>query len=217
MDIRVALALRWIERAAGALLIAAAIVLSSDAGAQIPPDAARYKRDLIRNARLEWGLDAPTATFAAQIHQESGWRADATSHAGAQGIAQFMPATAKWLAGLYAHLGADDPLNPAWAIRAMVRYDRYLFDEVRGLTHCERMAKTLAAYNGGLGNLQSEERVAAARGLDTSLWFGGVEHADAGRRSPANWQENRGYPRRILHDLEPRYRTAGWGIHSCIT
>lgn len=184
-------------------------------GQSLPPDASRYKRDLIRNARLEWGLDAPTATFGAQIHQESGWRANVVSHAGAQGMSQFMPATARWLEGVASHLGPSDPFNPAWAIRALVAYDRYLYERVDGLTHCERMAKALAAYNGGLGNLQAEEKAADARGIDTLLWFDGVERADAGRRSPANFAENRGYPRRILRELEPRYRNAGWGIHSC--
>ena len=47
--------------------------------AQIPDTANRYKRDLIRNARLEWGLDAPISTLAAQIHQESTWNAEARS------------------------------------------------------------------------------------------------------------------------------------------
>lgn len=32
----------------------------------------QYRRDLTRSARLVWGLDAPVATVAAQIHQESG-------------------------------------------------------------------------------------------------------------------------------------------------
>jgi soluble lytic murein transglycosylase-like protein len=201
------------------VLFACAVVLLAQCfgalGQSLPPDASRYKRDLIRNARLEWGLDAPTATFGAQIHQESGWRADVRSHAGAEGIAQFMPATAQWLTGVAQHLGPADAFSPAWAIRAMVAYDRYLYERVDGLTHCERMAKTLASYNGGLGNLNAEQKEAERRGIDTSLWFDGVERADAGRRSAANFAENRGYPRRILRELEPRYRANGWGIHSC--
>src|SRR5688572_15590130 len=75
MDIRHVLAIHWIERVVGVVLLC----LACDSLAQIPPDAKRYKRDLIRNARAIWGLDAPTSTFAAQIHQESGWRVDAKS------------------------------------------------------------------------------------------------------------------------------------------
>ncbi|ECE5264246.1 lytic transglycosylase domain-containing protein, partial [Salmonella enterica] len=50
----------------------------SQARAAQPPQAAlQYRDDVIRNARLEWGLSAPVADFAAQLHQESGWRPDA--------------------------------------------------------------------------------------------------------------------------------------------
>ncbi|WP_163769991.1 transglycosylase SLT domain-containing protein, partial [Proteus mirabilis] len=76
--------------------------------------------DVIRNARLEWGLSAPVADFAAQLHQESGWRPDAISPAGAQGLAQFMPATADWISQLIPMLSSREPFNPAWAIRALV-------------------------------------------------------------------------------------------------
>ncbi|NGI10110.1 lytic transglycosylase domain-containing protein, partial [Escherichia coli] len=49
----------------------------SQARAAQPPQAAlQYRDDVIRNARLEWGLSAPVADFAAQLHQESGWRPD---------------------------------------------------------------------------------------------------------------------------------------------
>ena len=45
----------------------------SQACAAQPPQAAlQYRDDVIRNARLEWGLSAPVADFAAQLHQESG-------------------------------------------------------------------------------------------------------------------------------------------------
>lgn len=91
----------------------------SQACAAQPPQAAlQYRDDVIRNARLEWGLSAPVADFAAQLHQESGWRPDAISPAGAQGLAQFMPATADWISQLIPMLSSREPFNPAWAIRA---------------------------------------------------------------------------------------------------
>jgi soluble lytic murein transglycosylase-like protein len=210
------LALRWAERLVGLAMIAVSLAWAIDVLAQVPLEAAKYKRDLVRNARLEWGLDAPTATFAAQIHQESGWRHDVVSPAGAQGMAQFMPATGQWLAGLYEHLGPHDAFNPAWAIRAMVAYDRHLFQRMRADTHCERMAKTLAAYNGGEAWVLRDEKLAESKGLDPIAWFDNVERVNAGR-SEANWRENRGYPRRILHELEPRYFKERWGIRSCVT
>ncbi|MEX6730309.1 transglycosylase SLT domain-containing protein [Pseudomonas aeruginosa] len=92
---------------------------------RIPTAAEQYRRTLVRSAHAEWGLSAPIATFAAQVHQESRWRADARSPVGAQGLAQFMPGTAEWIAGLYpAALGTNQPFNPVWANCARcVTYD----------------------------------------------------------------------------------------------
>jgi soluble lytic murein transglycosylase-like protein len=180
----------------------------------IPADAQRWRSQLVRNARLEWGLDAPTSTFAAQVHQESGWRADARSPVGASGMAQFMPATASWISGAYRRLGPEDPTNPVWALRALVVYDRHLWERAQAATGCERMAKTLSGYNGGAKWVARDEVLARQRGLDPGRWFGHVEAVNSGRHAAA-WRENRGYPRRILRELEPRYLAAGWGGGSC--
>lgn len=47
-------------------------------------------------------------------------------------------------------------------------------------------------------------------GCDDSVWFLNVELTPDHRRSPQAIGENRGYPRRILLTLEPRYVTAGY-------
>lgn len=49
----------------------------------VPHLAARYKLTLLREAHSQWGLNAPVAALAAQVHQESGWRPDAVSRVGA--------------------------------------------------------------------------------------------------------------------------------------
>ncbi|EHW2218196.1 transglycosylase SLT domain-containing protein [Salmonella enterica subsp. enterica serovar Abony] len=184
------------------------------ASAAQPPQAAQqYRDDVIRNARLEWGLSAPVADFAAQLHQESGWRPDAISPVGAQGMAQFMPATADWISQLVPGLNSREPFNPAWAIRALVSYDRWLWQRVSAADNCERMAMTLSGYNGGLGWVQRDKRLATQQGLDGTRWFGHVATVNAGR-SAANWRENRHYPQRILRELAPRYLT--WGGSSCV-
>lgn len=64
-------------------------------GLQIPARAHQYRRVLTQQAYAQWGLDAPIAALAAQVHQESAWRPEAVSHVGARGLAQFMPATAR--------------------------------------------------------------------------------------------------------------------------
>lgn len=188
--------------------------LSTKSHAAEPPTAAlKYRSDVIRNARLEWGLSAPVADFAAQLHQESGWRPDAVSPVGAEGLAQFMPATAEWISQMVPALNSREPFNPAWAIRALVSYDLWLWQRVSAINNCERMAMAMSGYNGGLGWVQRDKRLASQQGLDSSRWFGHVATVNAGR-SAANWRENRHYPQRILHELAPRYLT--WGGGSCV-
>ena len=186
----------------------------SQARAAQPPHAAlQYRDDVVRNARCVWGMSAPVADVAAQLHQESGWRPDAVSPVGAQGLAQFMPATADWISQMTPALTSRQPFNPAWAIRALVTYDHWLWQRVRADGDCERMAMVLSGYNGGLGWVRRDQRLAARRGLDSLRWFGQVATVNAGR-SAANWRENRQYPQRILWALAPRYRS--WGGASCV-
>lgn len=206
-----------------------ALKLDSLARAQIPHQAARYRADLTRQARQVWGLDAPVATFAAQVHTESRWRADAISPVGARGMAQFMPDTEAWMGRLDPSLntsrersstgaaasGSATPagaMNPAWALRALVTYDRWLWDRLAAADDCERMAMTLAAYNGGLGWVQRDRAITppALR----NRWFGGVEGYNAGRHGAAI-RENRAYPHVILRVHEPLYVAANWGPGSC--
>ncbi|TDK65994.1 transglycosylase SLT domain-containing protein [Sapientia aquatica] len=201
------------SRQLGRILIA--LLIPATSFAQVPHAANPYRAELTRTARMVWGMDAPVATFAAQIHQESAWRPDAVSRVGAQGMAQFMPATTQWIAALYPQsLANAQPFNPAWAMRAMLHYDRWLYQRVTGTDECNRMAFTLSSYNGGLGWAQRDAKLAAAQGRNASQWFNAVELVNAGR-SPANWQENRHYPRRILLKHEPIYYAAGWGQGAC--
>jgi soluble lytic murein transglycosylase-like protein len=177
----------------------------------VPAAALRHRADLTRCARAAWGLDAPVAVMAAQIHQESGWRADARSPVGAQGMAQFMPATATWIAGLMPELAGADPYNPAWAMRALASYDKWLWDRVESAVDpCHRFAFALSGYNGGLGWVRRDAKLAASQGLEPDRWWDHVETVNAGR-SESNWRENRGYPRRILRQLTPLYVAAGFG------
>jgi soluble lytic murein transglycosylase-like protein len=110
------------------------------AGAALPafvPD--RFAPALARSAQ-RWSVSA--ALLAAQLHQESGFNPAAVSGAGAQGIAQFMPATA------HAY-GLRNPFDPDAAIDAQAHLMRDL------LRRFGSVPLALAAYNAG------EQRVAA--------------------------------------------------------
>lgn len=176
----------------------------------IPRAALQHRSELIRVSRMVWGMDAPVAVFAAQIHTESWWRNDTVSTAGAQGLAQFMPSTAKWLPSVAPETGKPAPFNPGWSLRALVTYDKYLWERVRGRTPYHRMAFTLSAYNGGLGWVNRDKRLATERGLDDGQWFDHVEACNAGRRASA-FRENRRYVRFILQERQLAYENAGWG------
>lgn len=197
------------EFALAVLLVAlcALCAFALPAHAQVPPAAQPYRALLLRTAHAVWGLDAPVAVFAAQVHQESSWRPDAVSHVGAQGLAQFMPATTQWIAGLRPDLAAQQPYSPAWALRALVTYDLWLYQRTpTRYTPHERMWVALRGYNGGLGHWQAE---AASTGLAQPTRAQADAACGRAKRAPVHCRENLGYPHRILVVVQPRY--AQWG------
>ncbi|OCA56209.1 transglycosylase SLT domain-containing protein [Photorhabdus namnaonensis] len=179
---------------------------------ELPHRSRQYRNDLIRASRVIWGLNAPVADFAAQLHQESDWKSRAISPIGAQGMAQFMPATVDWISQRIPELSNKDPFNPVWSIRAMVHYDHWLWQRIKAADKCQRMAMVLSSYNGGLGWLLRDKKKTEAVGLNPWVWFGHVESQNAGRKASA-WKENRHYSKRILLELAPRY--LAWGGTSC--
>lgn len=187
-------------------LVLGAVVFGGSAHAQIPPEAARYRADLVRAAHTQWGLDAPIAALAAQVHQESGWDPKAVSHVGATGMAQFMPTTARWWCETNGLSAAQcQPTNPRWALRALAGYDKYLYDRTpTRYTRFDRMWVALRGYNGGLGHWTAEARNASdgtRQAVDAAC--------GTARRARVHCRENLGYPARILGVLQPRYAT--WG------
>lgn len=77
------------------------------------------------------------ALLDAVIRQESGFRPDVVSGAGAVGLMQLMPATAR-------ELGVSDPFDPAQNVEGGAKYLRSLLDRYDG-----RLDLALAAYNAG--------------------------------------------------------------------
>lgn len=180
----------------------------------IPAEAKRWQRELTAAARESYGLNAPVSTLAALIHQESTWRANAISSVGAQGLAQFMPATANWMPEIYPHLATPQPFDPRWSIRAMVLYTKWLNQRIKSGNECEQWAFVLSSYNGGLGWVNKDKKLAASQGLNELHWFENVATVNSGR-SAANFNENRTYPSLILLQISPSYQAANWGRAVC--
>jgi hypothetical protein len=86
--------------------------------------------------------DLPLPFFIRLLFQESGFKPDVVSRAGAQGIAQFMPETA-------ATVGLNNPFDPIQAIAASARL---LADLVRRFGN---LGLAAAAYNAGPRRIQN--------------------------------------------------------------
>lgn len=98
-----------------------------------PPQMA----SMIRQAATRHGLDP--LLFESLVAAESGFDPSVVSSAGAQGLAQLMPATAKML-------GVSNPFDPAQNLDGGARY---LAQMMRQFNGDARLA--LAAYNAGPG------------------------------------------------------------------
>lgn len=173
-----------------------------------PPAALKYRSQLTREAQFVHGLSAPIPLFAAQIEQESGWRPGITAWDNGRGLAQFMDPTADTIVRQYPELGAPQPYNPGWAIRALVRYDQWLAKRVQGDTSCDKWAASLKGYNAGLGYVQQAQRKSDRPGV----WFGATEFVLT-RQSSKNFEYSRMYPRWILLKRQSNY--SGWGVLTC--
>ena len=173
-----------------------------------PPAALKYRGELTREAHFVHGLSAPIPMFAAQIEQESGWRPGITSYDNGKGLAQFTGKTTDWIGELYPELGKSEPYNPMWSIRALIRYDGWLYARVKGIDACNRYAATLKSYNAGLGYVQQAQKASPRPGK----WFGLTEYVPT-RQSPRNFEASRMYPRWILYKRQPGYK--GWGTYIC--
>ena len=97
-------------------------------------------RRLAEDASRRYGLDP--ALVLAVVAVESGFRPEAVSSKGAQGLMQLMPRTA-------AALGVQDPLDPEQNLDAGVRHLEALIKLYGG-----DLRRALAAYNAGQGAVE---------------------------------------------------------------
>jgi hypothetical protein len=111
----------------------------------INPKSAKSDQKSDRNclalAQAAAAHDLPLDFFVRLIRQESSFNPDSVSHAGAQGIAQFMPGTARWR-------GLADPFEPLQALYESARWLRELREQFGNL------GLAAAAYNAGPRRVQ---------------------------------------------------------------
>ena len=177
-----------------------------ESNADVPRESLKYKRELIRQSRIIWGLNAPIPLFASQIHQESTWNHLAKSKY-AKGLTQFTDSTAEWMIEIFPQLKRANVYNPNWSIRAMLLYDSWLDDRIKSIDDCNQWAMILSSYNGGLTWLNRDKALAEAKGSDPNIWWNHVEKYS----NRADWaiRENRNYSKSIIFKHQNLY--ADWG------
>ncbi len=103
--------------------------------------------------------------LAAQMYQESRFKPDARSWAGAQGLLQLMPATAK-------QYGVRNPLDPEDNVQGAVKFlawlDRYWQERIPD--EGERLKFILASYNAGAGHVDDAQRLTEKYGGNPDSW-----------------------------------------------
>lgn len=176
---------RWISGALAAAPPAEAAdddvdVVELAADFAVPPraiaDAARHA-DVVpalyaaKVNELAARFDLSPALIEALVWQESRWNAAARSPVGAQGLAQLMPGTARYL--------GVDPANPFANLEGGARYLREQLDRFDG-----DIERALAAYNAGPG------RVIAAGGIPRIRETQGYVTAIMGRLSDHSREKN---------------------------
>jgi soluble lytic murein transglycosylase-like protein len=106
--------------------------------ARVPQYQGTYRGEYLDIARAAARrYDIPEDLFLRLVHQESRWNPNAVSHAGALGLAQLMPDTARML--------GVNPHDPRQNLDGGARYLRMMYDRYGNW----RLA--LAAYNAGPG------------------------------------------------------------------
>lgn len=135
------------------------------AQAVLPPAYAAKVHEL--SARF----DLSPVLIEALVWQESRWRANAVSPAGARGLAQLMPGTAR-------ELGVD-PDDPFANLEGGARYLREQLDRFDG-----DLERALAAYNAGPGRVLRAGGIPRIR--ETQLYVAAIMQRLSDHSRPAN-------------------------------
>lgn len=137
-------------------------------------------RSAASSSRFDWRL------IAAVAFVESRFKTDLVSWAGARGVMQVMPATARAMG-----FQPESLANPDVCIRAGVKLletlDKQLASKIPDPE--ARIDFVLAAYNAGLGHIYDSIALARKYGLGGDRWSGGVEQAALMKSRPEYYRD----------------------------
>jgi membrane-bound lytic murein transglycosylase F len=119
--------------------------------------------------------------LAAQAYIESRFNNSAVSWAGAKGLMQLMPSTARAY-GLSAGNVANPDLNVKAAVKSLKDLDSYLSKKVPDKS--ERKKFIIAAYNSGIGHINDAIALARKYGKNPAVWDGNVSDAIMWKSNP---------------------------------
>ena len=200
----------------------------------LPPLAHQYLPVLQAEVRQHWP-DAPLkSAFAGQVEQETCitlkhrkcWSPYAelkTSREYGFGLGQITITLkfdnfkeAKKLSPTLKDWSWDNRYNAVYQLRTLVLTNRFNYGKFGFATKpTERMAFTLAAYNGGLGGVLSDRRVCVATvGCEPTRWFGHVEKTSRKAKVAVSgygksfFEINRSYVMSILCVRRFKYKAA---------
>ncbi len=104
---------------------------------KLPENFSEYLSNTVTEMSNAYNVELPESLVLSVIKQESGFNPNARSSAGAEGLMQLMPATAK-------NMGVFNTMNPYQNLRGGIKY---LAQQIQAFDG--NIPKALAAYNAG--------------------------------------------------------------------
>ena len=219
----------------GRCLLAAVILmlLATASRAAEPPAAALPLLPVLLAEQRAWAPALPPSVLAAQVEQETCitlksrgcWSPRAelrtarergvglgqiTKTARFDGLTDLRRANPVALAGW--DWASPALYDPARQLRGLALMDMQGWRALAGVPDDDRLAMMLAAYNGGMGGVQSDRRACAGTpGCDPARWWGHVEHTSLKAKMAVKgygksfFAINREYPVNILRVRRARY------------
>ena len=139
--------------------------------------------DILRNISKQYDFD--WRLVASLVYQESQFKPEVRSWAGAFGLMQMMPSTLKLM-------GIDTTANEFEQIEAGIIYMDMLNDElpkeIKGTD--ERIKFILAAYNLGIAHVFDARRLAEKNGKDPNVWTDNVDYYILNKSNPKYYSDS---------------------------